>query len=119
MAESTDHRSEKPQDAKEAYALIYSAGPSWIAGKTIRDQPYQPHAEYLTQLHRDHRLAFAGLFPDGEFKGLALVHADSEDQAKAMLARDPAIQSGLFLGEIRRWYTAIDGTRTTLPDRQS
>jgi len=85
--------------------LIHPPRPDFVA--TITDDEAAimqgPHSEYLQSLYDDGRLILAGPTTGGTLDdGLTLVEADDEAEARAVMAADPAITSGLMTGELRR-----------------
>jgi uncharacterized protein len=97
-----------PAIAQEAevrlFAIIYPPGPGWDETRPMMEQGLRPHGEYLNELFQEGRLLVAGpLFgPEG---GLVIVQAGNLAEAEAMMAADPAVQAGIFAGEIQEWRT--------------
>jgi uncharacterized protein YciI len=56
----------------------------------------------MAQLQAEGRL-FAGGGSVGADGGLAIVLAADIEEARAVLAADPAVVSGIFVGELRQW----------------
>jgi len=82
-------------------------------GKPLRDQPMGPHGTYMRKLYAEGRMIAAGptvdtggatTLVDG---GVVLLRAASLDEAKAVMAADPAVTAGLFVGEVRAWRVAF------------
>lgn len=67
------------------------------------------HFQYLTQLHEKGDLAFAGRTQDAgpDTVGLAVVHADSLNEAQTLLDHDPAVAQGVFVGTCQPYAFAI------------
>jgi uncharacterized protein YciI len=84
------------------FLFLSRPGPAWRAGRPMREQDLRAHAAYHAQLLRDGR-SFAGGGYVGEDGGVAIVRAAGVDEARAMLAADPAIQNGVFVAEFRQW----------------
>ena len=65
------------------------------------------HVEFLTGLNKDGKLAFAGplLDADGKPNGtLAVVEAETMEEARALSEADPYAKAGLFASvDIRPW----------------
>lgn len=68
----------------------------------MREQGLGPHAGYMQQLQTEGRL-FAGGGYASDDGGMAIVTAASAEEARAILAADPAITSGIFVAELRHW----------------
>lgn len=88
--------------SQHLYLFQYSPGPAWRAGVPMREQGLGPHAAYMQQLQNQGRL-FAGGGYVGADGGMAVVVAANTDEARAMLAADPAIVSGIFVADLRHW----------------
>jgi uncharacterized protein YciI len=85
--------------------LIHPPRPDFVATITDYEAAIMqgPHSEYLQSLYDDGRLILAGPTTGGTLDdGLTLFEADDEAEARAVMAADPAITSGLMTGELRR-----------------
>jgi uncharacterized protein YciI len=88
--------------SQQLFLFQYSRGPAWREGLPMRQQGLGPHAGYMQQLQDQGRL-FAGGGYASDDGGMAIVTAANIDEARAMLAADPAIASGVFVAELRHW----------------
>jgi len=88
--------------ARQLFLFQYSPGPAWRAGVPMRQQGLGPHAAYMQRLQDEGRL-FAGGGYTSDDGGMAIVTAADMDEARAILAADPAIVSGIFVAELRHW----------------
>lgn len=88
------------------YAIVFRPGPKWKPGKPFIEQDkIREHYAYVKGLFRDgHIFAAGGL---GAENGLVLFHAADQAAADAILAADPMIQEGSFLGEVRPFNPAF------------
>ena len=59
----------------KTYALVYAAGPQWLAGRPVTEQNLSAHRAYIGELHAQGRLMCGGPFLDGECGGFAVVRA--------------------------------------------
>lgn len=91
-----------PSAATELFLFQYSPGPAWREGVPMRQQGLGPHAAYMQRLQNEGRL-FAGGGYASDDGGMAIVTAANEEEARAILAADPAISSGIFVAELRHW----------------
>ena len=89
------------------YLCIYKAGPGWQAGKPLSGQALGPHGQFIKRLLDDGRLVAGGPMLDAD-AGLAIVRAANIEEAKAIFAADPALTSGIFVGEVHAWLPAFD-----------
>jgi uncharacterized protein YciI len=88
--------------AQQLFLFQYSPGPAWRADVPMREQGLGPHGAYMRQLQSEGRL-FAGGGYASDDGGMAIVTAANEAEARAILAADPAIVSGIFVAEFRHW----------------
>ncbi len=87
---------------RQLFLFLYRPGPAWRAGVPMREQDLRAHGAYHARLVREGRSVAGGGYV-GEDGGMAIVRAASLEEARAMLAADPAILNGVFVAEIRRW----------------
>jgi uncharacterized protein YciI len=67
----------------------------------------QDHAAYIESLHAAGSLAAAGTVEgDPDMAGIVIFKSDSIEDAKGIIARDPAVASGQLVPEFHRWWTA-------------
>lgn len=97
--------------AKSFFVLIYTQGPAWQAGVPMVKQKFGNHLGYMKSLRDAHKLFVAGPLADAN-GGLIVLRARSLDEAKGIMAHDPAIQSGLFTGHAHTWQDAVDSGKT-------
>lgn len=86
----------------QLFLFQYAPGPAWRPGVPMREQGLGPHAAYMQQLQDEGRLFAGGGYVDAD-GGMAIVSAASMEDARAILAADPAITSGIFVAELRQW----------------
>jgi uncharacterized protein len=87
---------------KNTYLVVYRPGPAWLAGKPITEQPLKDHGRYILSLYVNGSLRFAGPFTDNA-GGAAAFEAADDEEAKAVVAADPAVTSGVFVAELHPW----------------
>ncbi len=95
-------QTDAPAAARQLFLFQYAPGPAWRAGAPMREQGLGPHAAYMAQLQSEGRLFAAGGYASDD-GGMAIVMAADEPEARAMLAADPAIVSGIFVAELHHW----------------
>ncbi len=95
---------EEPQqgEVKETYLVIYRPGPAWLKGKSIFEQPLKEHGKYMLGLYIKGSMRLAGPLTDNA-GGAVLLVVSEESEAKAIVAHDPAIKSGIFVSEMHPW----------------
>lgn len=96
------------------YVFLYRAGPAWKAGRPMGEQGLGPHAAYIKRLLDDGKLFAGGA--TGPDTGMAIVRAASLDEARAILAADPAVTSGIFAAELRAWAPRFDSRKPLRPE---
>lgn len=87
---------------RELFLFIYRPGPAWREGVPMREQGLGPHGAYMQQLLNEGRLFAGGGFMSDD-GGMAIVRCADIEEARAMLAVDPAITSGIFTADLRHW----------------
>ena len=87
---------------KMTFLVIYRPGPGWLPGKPMAEQPLKEHGRYILSLHEKGVLKFAGPFADDK-GGAFVLEVASDAEARALVAEDPAVKSGVFLQEIHPW----------------
>ena len=94
----------KPQEAttKATYLVIYRPGPAWLTGKSVMEQPLKEHGKYMLSLYIKGSMRLAGPLIDNA-GGAVLLEVSDEAEAKAIVANDPAVKSGIFVFEMHPW----------------
>jgi uncharacterized protein YciI len=87
---------------RQLFLFLYRPGPAWRPGVPMPRQDLRAHGVYHARLVREGRGVAGGGYV-GEEGGMAIVRAATLEEARAMLAADPAIQNGVFAAEIRQW----------------
>ncbi|HST37643.1 MAG TPA: YciI family protein [Allosphingosinicella sp.] len=98
----------EPAPVHRLFLFLYRPGPAWQAGVPMARQNLRDHAAYHARLVREGRSFAAGGYT-GEDGGMAIVRAADIEEARAMLAADPAIRNGAFVAEIRQWTPRFYG----------
>jgi uncharacterized protein YciI len=84
------------------YLVLYRPGPAWLTGKSVMEQPLKEHGKYILSLYVKGSMKLAGPFTDNA-GGAVLLEVSNEAEAKAMVANDPAVKSGVFVYEMHPW----------------
>src|SRR5438045_8710631 len=76
---------------KKTFAIFFSPGPAWIAGKTSREQPYwAEHAAFMDKLFEDGTVILGGLYAD--YAGLVvIIDALPEEDVHDLSRQDPFV----------------------------
>ena len=96
----------------EQFVVIYRPGPAWRAGRRVTEQDLGPHREFVRGLFEEGRVALAGAFLD-DSGGMAVLSAQDRAEAERTLASDPAVTSGVMIGELRPYLLLFPPDRTT------
>lgn len=103
-----------PDPTQPLFAFIYRPGPAWKPGLPMAQQDMRPHAGYIARLTAEGRVVAAGGW-SGADGGMAVVRAVDADEAARLLAADPAITSGLFQADLRRWAPRFGSDADLVP----
>ncbi|HEU0106641.1 MAG TPA: YciI family protein [Vicinamibacteria bacterium] len=99
---------------KNTFMILWAPGPAWVAGKTVREQPYwAEHAAFMDRLFDDGSVVLGGPFADAS-GSLVIVEAEveGEQDVEDMFARDPFVVHGIFaLASRKRWLLFLDARR--------
>lgn len=98
-----------PAPQTQLFLFVYSPGPAWRAGVPMAQQDMRPHGGYMRQLLEQGTLVAGGGFTDRD-GGMAIVRAADMEAARALLAADPAIASGVFVADCMAWRPRFGGT---------
>jgi uncharacterized protein len=91
-----------PAPRKPTFLVIYRHGPAWVDDKSPASQPMKDHGQYMLDLYKKGALKLAGPFGDGS-GGAVAFEAEDENDAKAMIAADPAVKAQVFVAEFHGW----------------
>jgi uncharacterized protein YciI len=93
---------ESPSASKATYLVVYHHGPGWVAGKPLAEQPLKEHGKYMLSLYSQGVLKQAGPFLD-DAGGAVVFEAANGSEANMIVANDPAVVAGVFVGELHPW----------------
>jgi uncharacterized protein YciI len=87
------------------FLVRQARGPAWDSSCGRREQPgWDQHVAFIDRVSEDGRIALGG--PVGEIDGqhvVLVVHAASEDEARAMFTDDPWMDSVLRIESVEPW----------------
>ncbi|WP_306643613.1 YciI family protein [Sanyastnella coralliicola] len=88
------------------YVMAFlKAGPNRDGTEEERAELQRAHMENIGRLADEGKLVLAGPFlDDGELRGIYIFDVQSIEEAEALTATDPAIQSGSLVMELHPWY---------------
>lgn len=92
---------------KQYYFVMLTKGPSSEKIDSLELEKIQTgHMANIRKMANDGKLKIAGPFgDDGNWRGIFIFDAANEDEVKALLKNDPAIQAGRLAYEIHPWWT--------------
>ena len=93
------------------HVVVVRSGPEWDRSKPLEEQSGWPeHASFMDGLVQSGFILLGGPLGD-EHRVVHVVEAESEDEIRATLARDPWSETHLRIGEIDPWTIRLDGLR--------
>ncbi len=86
--------------------VILKTGTNTTATKAETDSAFAGHMANMGKLVKENKLIVAGPFGknDKTFRGLFILNTKSIDEAKEILATDPAYKAKLLDAELINWY---------------
>ncbi len=95
--------------------MLRRTGPDWDASRPLEQQTgWAAHAAYMDGLADSGFVVLGGPLAD-EMRVVLVVEAESEDDVRAALARDPWSDSHLRIETIDLWAIRLDGRRPADP----
>lgn len=94
---------------KNTFVVLWTPGPAWVPGKTVREQPYwEQHAAFMDRLFEDGTVVLGGTFADAT-GSLVILEAGDDDEVAGMFADDPFVVHGILLPSFRKqWLIFLD-----------
>lgn len=91
--------------------LLRRSGPRWDPARPMEEQSDWPaHSAFMDELLSAGFVVLGGPLAD-EHRVVLVVDAESEDQVRAALARDPWSETHLQVDSVQRWTIRLDGRR--------
>ncbi len=85
--------------------VVLKTGPANISDQTLRKTIFAGHFANMARLSKQGKLVLAGPFIDGGNKrGLYIFNLETIEQAKLIVASDPAVKAGIFIAEYTKYY---------------
>jgi len=93
------------------FVVLRRSGPQWDPARPMEEQSEWPaHAAFMDGLVESGFVLLGGPLAD-EHRVVLAVEAESEDEVRTNLARDPWDQIHLVIDSIDRWTIRLDGRR--------
>jgi uncharacterized protein YciI len=94
------------------HVVLHRSGPRWDPSLPLERQSDWPaHAAFMDALVDAGFIVLGGPLAD-EFRVVHAVEAESEDEVRATLARDPWSETHLRIAGIEPWTIRLDGRRS-------
>jgi uncharacterized protein YciI len=91
------------------HVVLLRSGPQWDPSRPLEEQSGWPeHASFMNGLEDSGFIVLGGPLAD-EHRVVHVVEAESEDEIRATLARDPWSETHLRVGAIEPWTILLDG----------
>lgn len=92
---------------KQYYFVMLTAGPSAEKIDSLELEKIQAgHMANIRKMAEAGKLMIAGPFgDDGNWRGILIIDAKSEEEVRDLLKNDPAIEAGRLSYEIHPWWT--------------
>src|SRR6266511_494037 len=95
--------------------VLLRSGPQWDLSKPLEEQSGWPaHASFMDGLVDEGFIVLGGPLAD-EHRTAHVVEAESEEEIRATLARDPWSETHLRVGSIDAWTIRLDGSAESEP----
>ena len=99
----------EPKYEMTTYALgILRKGAAWTAADTPETRSLQAaHMANVQKMAATGKLIVAGpMGDDGDLRGVFIFKEATPEEARAMMAADPAVKAGRFISEVHAWFAA-------------
>jgi len=102
--------SARPFSMRTYLFVLLRRGPAWSAAETPESkQIFEGHMANINAMGKAGKLVLAGPFDApaedrSAYAGLFVLDVKTEQEARALLANDPAIAAGRLVPEFRSWY---------------
>lgn len=92
---------------KYVFCLLKS-GTNTTVSKEESKKLFEGHMANINKLAKEGKLAVAGPFMknDKNYRGIYIFNVETIDEAKALVATDPAIKANLLEAELTPWYSS-------------
>jgi len=93
------------QYGMKQYVMAFLKKGSKTVDSSQRNQLIQGHLKNIGRLAKEGKLLLAGPFLDkGDLAGIFIFNVTTIEEAKNLVATDPAVKAGLFDVELHPWY---------------
>lgn len=100
------------------FVVIYTQGPAWQTGKTVKEQPFfREHIRYMQQVFAARQLLMGGPFLD-LVGALAILDLVNEAQARDIAAHDPFVLARVIEPHVHPWHAYFDQYQARSPQER-
>lgn len=100
--------SQQTAPAKQYFIAIFSRGAAWDDAKPANEQiGFKEHTENLRRLRSEKRISIGGRYGD---KGMVIVEATNEDDARLLFASDTMVLKKTFTLELHQFRPFYKGS---------
>ena len=93
------------------HVVVLRSGPEWQRGRTLEEQTgWEPHAAYMDELVERGFIVLGGPLGD-EHRVVHAIEAESEQEVRDTLARDPWSGTHLLVDVVEPWTVRLDARR--------
>jgi uncharacterized protein YciI len=91
---------------KNYIMVILTTGTADIKDKKVTDSLFTGHMNNIGLMAKEGKLAVAGPFGKNDlgYRGIFILNTNDIDEAKAMVAKDPAVNAGLLAAVYLKWF---------------
>lgn len=108
LAQSADRPPQQTAQTKQYFIAIFSRGTAWDDAKPANEQiGFKEHSDNLRRLRSEKRLAIGGRYGD---KGMVIVEAPNEDDARSLFASDVMLSKKTFTLELHQFRPFYKGS---------
>ena len=108
LAQSADRPLQQTAQAKQYFIAIFSRGTAWEDAKPANEQiGFKEHSENLRRLRSEKRIAIGARYGD---KGMVIVEAKNEDDARSLFVSDVMVVKKTFTLELHQFRPFYRGS---------
>ena len=108
LAQSDDRPPQQTAQTKQYFIAIFSRGTAWEDAKPANEQiGFKEHSENLRRLRAEKRIAIGGRYGD---KGMLIVEATSEEDARSLFTSDVMVSKKTFTLELQQFRPFYKGS---------
>ncbi len=108
LAQSADRPPQQTAQTKQYFIAIFSRGTAWEDAKPPNEQiGFKEHSENLRRLRAEKRISIGGRYGD---KGMVIVEATSEDDARSLFISDVMVSKKTFTLELHQFRPFYKGS---------